>query len=211
VCWSMDPVGSGLVQSVKQPGGHLAAVTWAPGLETAQLRMLRALNPAIDRVGYLYNLRYAPAAAARRNMRSAGDIFRIEVLDAECLDRNGIAANIEALVERGAQAIVLGPHELLGHSGAMVADLAQRHGIPSIGGDPVGTFGHAVTFNPDFERVWAEAAVIADAILRGADPAEIPVSRFIKPLVRMDLAVIARLGLSAPEWMISEVDEVVLN
>jgi putative tryptophan/tyrosine transport system substrate-binding protein len=211
VCWSMDPVGSGLVQSAKRPGGHLTAVTWVPGLESAQLRMLRALNPAIDRVGYLYNLGYAPAAAARNNMRAAGGIFRIEVLDIECLDRDAIAGNIDALVERGAQAIVLGPHEMLGHSGRQVADLAQHHGIPSIGGDPVGTFGHAVTFNPDFERVWAEAAAKADAILKGASPATIPVSRFIKPLVRIDLAVIERLGLSVPDWLISEVDEVIPN
>jgi putative tryptophan/tyrosine transport system substrate-binding protein len=211
VCWSMDPVGSGLVESAQRPGGNLTSVTWVPGLESAQLRVLRALNPAIERIGYLYNPGYAPAPAARRNMLVAGALFRAEVLDMECLDRARLKDDVASLAASGAEAIVIGPHEMLGHSGDLIADVAMANGIPSIGGDPFGTFAHAVTFNPDFERVWAEAASLAATILGGADPATIPVSRFIKPLVTLKLPIISRLNLTAPDWLLAEADCVIKN
>jgi len=209
VCWSMDPVGSGLVENVQRPGGNLTAVTWVPGVESAQLRLLRALNPAIERVGYLYNLGYAPAAAARRNMLYAGEIFRAEILHRECVDREMLGDVVAALAADGAQAILLGPHELLGHGGDRIAEAAIAHGIPSIGGDPSGTFPHVASFHPDFERVWGEAATMAAALLEGADPATMAVSRFIKPLVTLKLPVLDRLKLTAPDWLLAEVDNVV--
>jgi putative tryptophan/tyrosine transport system substrate-binding protein len=209
VCWSMDPVGAGLVETAERPGGNLTAVTWVPGIESAQIRVLRALNPQIERIGYLYNLGYAPAAAARRNMLAAGRLFRTEILDIECLDRATLEDDLATLVARGAQAIVIGPHEMLGHSGELIAEIAMANAIPSIGGDPFGTFPHAATFNPDFERIWAEAATMAALILRGAQPATMAISRYIKPLFTLKLPIIDRLKLTAPDWLIAEADKLV--
>lgn len=206
VCWSMDPVGAGLVKSIQRPGGNLTAVTWSPGYESTLLRVLRALNPAIDRVGYLHNPTYAPAPAAFQNIQRAGNLFRIDIIDRICLDPATIEAEIAAMADEGAQAILVGPHELLSHNGARVAAAAMTHGIPSIGGDMFGTFGYPASFVPDFEHVWQAAADVADRLLNGADPATTPVARFIKPLFMLNPGVIARLGLDLPEWLLSEAD-----
>ena len=69
VCWSMDPVGAGLVENAMRPGGNLTSVTWVPGLESAQVRVLRALDPSIERIGYLYDGCCGSASAARGGFR----------------------------------------------------------------------------------------------------------------------------------------------
>lgn len=208
VCWSLDPVGGGLVESAQRPGGNLTAVTLAPGFQSQQLRLLRAVKPDIDRVGYLHNPTYAIAPAALQHMHEAAALFRIAVDHRLCLDAGLIEEKIVELVQSGAQAILVGPHELLGHNGARIAAAATAHGIPSIGLDPFGAFGYVGSLVPDFPHVWEAAAALAHRILGGEDPADIPIARHIKPLMTLDLRAIARLGLQAPDWLMAEADQI---
>jgi len=206
VCWSMDPLDSGLVQSMSRPGGQLTGVAFPPGHQTMQLRALRMLRPSTRRVAILHNPGYAIAQGARLKLEAAGTQFGIEIVTYQALTLEAVREAIPAMAVAGCDGLVVGPHELFNGNGDLIGRLALEHGLPTIAMDNIVEAGGVVSFMPDFPRIWAAAATIADRILRGACPGDIPIDRHIKPWITLNLASARRLGLELDPLFVDEAD-----
>lgn len=209
VCWSMDPIDSGLVESMSRPGGRLTGVAFPPGLQMMQLRALKMLKPAAKRVAMLYNPGYAPAAGAIGKLIATGELFGLEVTKYEALTLDAVRAAIPAMAREDCDGLVVGPHELFNQNGPLIGGLSLEYGLPAIAMDNVVEQGGVVSFMPDFPRIWEAAARIADRILKGEAPGTIPIDRHIKPFTTLNLDAARQLGLRVDPLFVDEADRLI--
>ncbi|HEX8301153.1 ABC transporter substrate-binding protein [Sphingomonas sp.] len=209
VCWSMDPIDSGLVKAMARPGGRLTGVAFPPGLQMMQLRALKMLKPATQRVAMLFNPGYAPAAGSLAKLAAAGGLFGIEIVAYEALTLEAVRAALPAMAADGCGGLVVGPHELFNQNGLVIGRLALECGLPTVAMDNIVECGGTVSFMPDFPRIWDAAARIANRILKGEAPGAIPFDRHIKPRVTLNLDAARQLGLLLDPIFVDEADRLI--
>lgn len=209
VCWSMDPIDSGLVESMSRPGGRLTGVAFPPGLQMMQLRALKMLKPAAKRVAMLYNPGYAPAAGALAKLIATGELFGLEVTTYEALTLDAVRTAIPAMAREDCDGLVVGPHELFNQNGPLIGGLSLEYGLPAIAMNNVVEQGGVVSFMPDFPRIWEAAARIADRILKGEAPGTIPIDRHIKPYTTLNLSAARQLDLRLDPLFVDEADRLI--
>ena len=91
-----------------------------------------------------------------------------------------------------------------------IADWAARQRLPSIGGPrEYAQAGLLASYNPDFPHLCRVAARYVDRILRGANPAEMPVERPNKFLLVINLKTAKAIGITIPQSVLLRADEVI--
>lgn len=208
VCWSMNHADAGLVSSMRRPGGRITGVAFPPVLAAMQLSVLRALTPGAERVAVLHNPTYAPAPASLARLRGTAQLFGLEAIPYEAMTLDAVRIALASCLGEGCGGLIVGPHELFNQNGAAIGMMAQEFKVPVIAMDNIVERGGVYSFMPDFNRIWQEAAVIGDRILRGENPGEIPVDRHIMPRTTLNLGAARTIGIEPPPMLIDESDRV---
>lgn len=206
VCWSMDPVGGGLVANPQRPERNLTGVTFAHPLPAAQLEVLRAIRPAARKVAMLHNPTYAIAPAALAHLRHAAAPLAIEIQEFECLTLKEIDGAFDAMRQAGIDAAIIGPHELFNANGPAINRAADTNSVAVVGLLSIAESGGPAGFLPDFEHVWTSCAAIATEVLRGRKIADLPFQRIITPLLGVNREALRRLGASDGDRLIERAD-----
>ncbi len=207
-----DPVASGLVSSLPHPGGN---VTGTSGMfsEAAgkRLQLLKELSPGAQRVAVLWNpanrvfqmqmIRETEAAA-----RPLGIQLRMfEARDSESIERAFAAIS----KERVSGLNVLPDPALAGHA-ARIAALAAKARLPSVSGNSVyADAGGLVTFGPSFAEMARSAGGYVAKILKGANPAQLPVERPTKFELVINMQTAKRIGATIPQSLLLRADRVI--
>jgi putative tryptophan/tyrosine transport system substrate-binding protein len=195
VCWSMDPVGGGLVMNPDCPEGNLTGVTLCEPLQQAQLNALLMMRPGAKRIGALHNPTYAIAPAALQRLEEVAEQRGVTVTAYECLSAAEITPVFAAMAVDGIDAAVIGPHEVFNGNGAIIADASAAAGVAVVGLQSIPEGGGPAGFGVDFAEVWALAARMAGKILNGAVIAELPFERCITPRLIVNSTALDRLGI----------------
>lgn len=200
VCWSMDPVGAGIVQRPERPEGNLTGVALPEPLARRQLDVLLQIKPGMERLAVLHNPTYAIAPPALRYLQDAAGQRGLLVRAYECLRVGDIASTLEVMRRDGFDAAIVGPHEVFNTNGRAIVEAAAASGIATVGMQSLPDNGGLAGFAPDFQRIWARAAELAASILRGAPVSQAPFDRSIPALLTVNPDGIERLGLTvSPE------------
>ncbi len=208
---SVDPVGSGLVASLAQPGGNVTGLSLnAPGLAGKQLQLLKEIVPRVSRVAVLWNptnrAGHALLGEAKVAARSLG--VRLQVLEARGPD--GFPGAFAAMAsERAGALLVFSDGMLLLHR-TRIADSAAKSRLPAMYGrrefvDAGGLMSYAPSLGDNLRR----AATYVDKILKGAKPADLPVEQPAKFEMVLNLKTAKALGLIIPPSMLVQADQVI--
>jgi putative tryptophan/tyrosine transport system substrate-binding protein len=203
-----DPLGSGFVTSLSRPGGNLTG-TSAAGEEVLakQVELLAAAVPSVKRISVLMNSAnptngfFFEAMSARAEKLSLR-LDRIEV---------ATAAELDAAIARakGSALLVVGDPMFFQHR-ARILDQALRASIPSIfGGRPYIEGGGLMSYLSPPDWHWRKAASYIDKILKGANPAELPVEQPNQFELIINLKTAKALGLTIPQSVLLRADEVI--
>ena len=207
-----DPVAVGLVQSLGRPGGNVTGMaTLAPGGFIAKLfELIRELDPGARRIAVLMNpgndvarIRYAeegPPAAARLGM---------QVLMFEVREPAGIAPAIDAAARQGAEVLFVPGDPMFHTPPDRLPPLLNRAGLPSVFlSREVVEAGGLLSYGPDFLDMYRRAAGHVDRILRGANPADLPVEQPTKYLLVVNLRTAKAIGFTVPRSLLLRADDV---
>ncbi len=210
IAFSGNPVEHGVVESMARPGNNLTGFSlMSNDLAAKRLEVLAEAIPAARRISVLYNpnepatvmeLRETEAAAARLDLRLVPLAIRS-------------AAEIEAAVgtaRQQSEAMLVFIHGFAVLNQKLIVDAAAHHGVPTLyGWREFAEAGGLLSYGPDVRLLLKRAAIIADKILKGAKPAEIPVEQ----PTRIELVVNARsakaLGLQLSPATLLRADEVI--
>jgi putative ABC transport system substrate-binding protein len=202
-----DPVGTGLVASLARPGANVTG-TSAGTVEVVgkSVELIRELLPSARRLAVLANGAdpFTPPylVAIGDSARSVGfDVEPVMVRPAEPFE-----AAFEAMVAKGAQALVV--------QGSLVrvdaAELALKHRLPSISSPSIWPrSGGLLSYSPDSRAMVREAVGYVDRILKGAKPADLPVSFPTTFELILNMKTANALGLAIPPSILSRADEVI--
>jgi len=207
-----DPVGTGVVASLARPGGNATGFTaFEYSLAGKWLEMLKDIAPAVTRVALLFNPETSPHAKHYLSfIETAAPAFKVAVTSASIRSVSEMEEAVTAHArEPGGGLVVLPDTFTFANRGPLIS-AAARHGVPAIyplRGQAVN--GGLVSYGPDTVDLWRRAAAYVDRILRGANPAELPVQQPTKYELLINLRTAKALGLTVPPTLVACADEVI--
>src|SRR5215475_5425526 len=207
-----DPVGTGLIASLARPGGNATGFTaFEYSLAGKWLEMLKEIAPAVTRVALPFNLETAPYAKHYLSfIETAAPAFGVVVNAASIRSVGEMEAAIEAHAREPGGGLVVLPHTLtFTHRGPLIT-AAARFRLPAIY-DVRGqaTDGCLVSYGPHTGDLYRRAASYVDRILRGANPAELPIQQPTKFELVINLKTARALGVTVPSTLLARADEVI--
>jgi putative tryptophan/tyrosine transport system substrate-binding protein len=207
-----DPIGSGFVKSLANPGGNITGfIDIEASLSGKWLELMRAIAPRVSRVALLFNPQTAPFARYYLDtFRAAAPAFAIEPIEAPVRSTAEADAVVTKLGREGDAGLILMPDASMWDYGETIFAAADRYRLPAIyPGSSFVAAGGLLSYGIDFLDLQRGAASYADRILRGAKPSELPVQLPTKFELAINLKTAKALGLSIPPSLIATADEVI--
>ena len=206
-----DPIGSGFIASLPQPGGNITGVMlYEPSVTGKWLSMLKEIAPQVVRAAFMVNPETAVynyyLRAAEPLSRSLGiDLVLTRVANADEIER---AIEVFASTPNGG--LVLPPDVTTTAHRDLIVALAARHHLPAVYTiRPFVTAGGLMSYGADYVDMYRQAASYVDRILRGDKPADLPVQAATKFETIVNLKTAKALGLTVPPGLLVAADEVI--
>jgi putative tryptophan/tyrosine transport system substrate-binding protein len=207
-----DPLGSGIVQNLGQPGGNLTGFSVYEGSVGGKwLALLKEAVPSVSRVSLLFNPPTAPFAENYlRTAQAAAQTLGVTVISAPCNSPADIEAAFAVRAREGNGGIIGDADTFIGQHRDLIIGLAARNRLPAVYGirDFVPS-GGLMAYAADFPELFRRTAGYVDRILRGARPGELPVQAPEKFALSINLKAAGAIGLTLPQTLIARADEVV--
>jgi putative tryptophan/tyrosine transport system substrate-binding protein len=206
-----DPVGLGLVTSVNRPEGNVTGVTQLSSVSVPKrVGLLHEMLPTAKIVGLLLNPNDPKAETQSREVEAPARALglKVEVVKATAIDE--FEAAFAVLLERRADALIVGSSELLSRGRAQLAELAAHHAIPTIYQyrDYVEA-GGLISYGASLATSYRQVGVYAGRILKGARPTDLPVMQIAKFELVINLKTAKALNLDIPPSLLAIADEVI--
>jgi putative ABC transport system substrate-binding protein len=206
-----DPVGQGFVQSLARPGGNITGFSaFDAPLMGKWLQLLKEAAPRVTRVPVIFNPNTAPTVTFfSRAIEAAAPSFGITVQLAPVRDDVEIQEAIGAQAREPGGGLVCLPDSFnITHRDVIIAG-AARHSLPLISTIEFPRAGGLMSYMFDPVDLHAQAASYIDRILRGVNPADLPVQQPVKYSLIINLKTAEALGLTIPPWFLDLADEVI--
>jgi putative tryptophan/tyrosine transport system substrate-binding protein len=207
----LDPVGEGFVASLARPGGNMTGfAAYDPSINTKYLQLLKQVAPGISRVAFMYDpsnpglVKFSDAEVA------AGPSLGLKVYGAPVHTRAEVQQSIEALVREPNGALHLANNGPIVDNLELILALATRHRLPTMGAFRYfPTVGALMSYGFDDVDQFRQGASYVDRILKGANPAELPVQYPTKYELVINLKTARELGLEISPTLLSLADDLV--
>jgi putative tryptophan/tyrosine transport system substrate-binding protein len=205
-----NPVGRGLISSLARPGGNVTGITanW-DDLSGKQLELLRETIPKTSRIAVLWNssggreTQWKASRTAAKEMNLA--LYSMEIRTADDLED----AFKEALKARSGAVAVTQSSEV-GANIQSVIKLAAKHRLPAIYAVPeYAEAGGLMAYGGSRSDLSRRAAIYVNKILKGANPAELPVEQPTKFELVINLKTAKQIGLTIPPNVLARADKVI--
>jgi putative tryptophan/tyrosine transport system substrate-binding protein len=206
-----DPVETGLVASLNQPGGNLTGTTiMAVEMGPKRLDLARQLVPHAAAVAMLINPRFPTASAEAREMHNAARAGGIQINLLNASAENEIDTAFTTAVEQRSGALIIGTDPFLLGQRDQLVHLAARYTLPTI--YFLREFveaGGLMSYGPNIANGYRQAGVYTGLILNGANPATLPIVRPTQFLLYLNIRTAKTLGLQIPPLLLALADEVI--
>jgi putative ABC transport system substrate-binding protein len=194
-----DPVGTGLVASLAQPGGNITGLSnQTKDLAGKRVELLREVVTGLRRLAILANVGNPAAALEMGEVQSAARTLGVEITKLEIRRAEDMAPAFEALASR-ADAIYVVIDDLVDTNLVSINTLAASARLPTMHGSRYYVeAGGLMSYGAYFPDLFRRAADLVDKILHGAKPVDIPVEQPTKFDFVINLTTAKALGLTVP-------------
>jgi putative ABC transport system substrate-binding protein len=206
----IDPVGSGLVASLAQPGGNVTGLSiQANELAGKRLEFARELVPQLHRLAIMFNVGNAQPVLEMGETQGAARMLGLEVAPLVIQRAEDIAPAFQGLKTR-ADALYVAVDQLMVANRSSILASALDARMPTIFStrDFVKA-GALMSYGPSYTERFGRAADYVDKILRGANPADLPVEQPTKFELVINVTTAKALGLDVPPPLLATADEVI--
>jgi putative ABC transport system substrate-binding protein len=208
-----EPVATGLVKSLSRPGGNVTGLTWDHGFESAvkQVEIMREALPKMGRIALLWDASDKVHPIYARYYDKAAKQVGLEFVSVDVRAPSDFAASFEKMVAARIEALIVIPSAqlTLPHRGAILSEVVKRR-IPTITG-PVYLDhpGALFIWGPSQTHVPRRTAAFVDRVLKGANPAELPIEQPDRYLLHVDMRVARTLGVTVPQSILLQAERVI--
>jgi putative ABC transport system substrate-binding protein len=207
---SGDAVGSGLAASLKRPGGNFTGVSILSNDYSAKwLQLMKETLPKLQRVAVLWNPESPGVAVEVEQMQTAARALGLDVTVVPGRPKE-IDESFAAIASGGFDCLAVTTDPSLEEQNPRIITFAAEHRLPAL--YPFSTAvqsGGLMSYSTDLFDIWRRAASHVDRILKGENPAEIPIEQPTRVLLKINLKTAHALGISIPQTLLATADEVV--
>jgi putative ABC transport system substrate-binding protein len=208
-----DPVASGLVAKLNQPGGNITGFAdFEPALGGKWLELLSEIAPGLRRAAIMFNFNSETGGASIYGppIVAAARSLKVVPIGAPVRSDVEIEAAIIALGREPGGGLAVMPQGFTPGHRAPIISAAARNNVPAVYGlSYFARDGGLLSYGPDLVDMIRRAASYVDRILRGAKPAELPVQFSTKFEMVLNLKTAKALGLAVPQSILLRADEVI--
>jgi putative tryptophan/tyrosine transport system substrate-binding protein len=205
-----DPVGAGLVANLARPGGNLSGLSLQySDLAGKRFQLLREALPGLRRLGILATTDNPGPMLEVTEVRATARTLGFEIVAPDVRGRQDFAPAFDTLKGR-VDAIYVVTDPLTNTHRVEINALALAASLPTVhGAREQVEAGGLMTYGPSLPDLYRRAADYADKILRGAKPNDLPVEQPTKFELVINLRTAKALGLTVPESVLLQADEVI--
>ena len=209
---SADAVTQGLVASLDRPGGNVTGLTaLSPAVSGKRLQLLAEVVPKLTKVGVLWS--GGPAAEREwAETRAAAQPLQVQLYSLKVAGAADFPSVFAEAAQKDVQALLLFDvgGMLTAAVATQLADLAVQHHLPIMGWSPrFADGGNLIGYGVNGLALCRRAASYVDRILKGANPAELPVEVPTRFELAINLKAAKALDLTIPQTVLSQADRVI--
>jgi putative ABC transport system substrate-binding protein len=208
----LDPVATGLVDSLARPGGNITGLTrLQQQLSGKRLELLKEAAPRISRVGVLRDADNQAAAIGFTEYEAAAPALKVQLHSLEVREpKPDFGGAFKAAVDARINALVTVTSTLLFRQQKEIAELTIKNRLPSMfEGSTWVEAGGLMSYSTDDREVFRRSAIYVDKILKGAKPADLPVEQPTKFELVINLKTAKQIGLTIPPNVLARADKVI--
>jgi putative ABC transport system substrate-binding protein len=205
-----DPVGTGLVASLARPGGNVTGLSvQSAEIAGKRLELLREVLPSLRRLAIMANIGNRIGVLEMGEVHTAARALGLEVATLGIRQAEDINPAIDGLKGR-ADALYVVTEPLVNNNRVRVNALALEARLPTMHGERAYVeAGGLMSYGANFPDLYRRAADLADKVLRGAKPADIPIEQPTKFDLVINLKSAKRLDLTIPPTLLAVAHEVI--
>jgi len=206
-----DPVRFGLVASLNRPGGHVTGVSLLTSMIGAKrIELLRQVAPKVSRVALVMNPSNPTASAEQADAEDGARKLGLETIALKAGNAHEIDVAFEKLLEAKADAFFIATDPILLDRREQIVAFAERHTLPAVYFvRQFAVAGGLLSYGPSISWMYRQAGLYIGQILKGANPADMPVMQPTQFEFVLNLKTAKALGLSVLPTLLATADEVI--
>jgi putative tryptophan/tyrosine transport system substrate-binding protein len=208
---SQDPVGDGFVESLSHPGGNATGLSlMGKDLSGKRLELLKEAVPTVSRVAFLVDPTVRSKGNTIKAHQVAAQALGLSLSPVEIAAADDVEPAFAKMVQDGMNGVAFSAGSLLFNLRARIGAALLSHKLPAVThvAEEVPS-GLLLSYGQDFPDFFRRAAVYVDKILKGANPADLPVEQPTKLKLVLNLKTAKALGITFPQTPIVSADEVI--
>jgi putative tryptophan/tyrosine transport system substrate-binding protein len=206
-----DPLQSGLINDLKQPGGNITGVvSMSDGFVGSQIKFIHEVVPSAALIAVLVNPSNPNNPKEISEAREAQGLLGMKTTILQASTSRDIDAAVAKAVELKVGALVIGADPYFDSHLDKFAALATRFSVPTIHAlREFVTSGGLMSYGADLADAYRLAGSYTGRILKGEKPADLPVQQSTKVELAVNLQTAKALGLTVPQSVLATADEVI--
>ena len=206
-----DPVGAGLVRSLARPGGNMTGLALLEAeMSAKRFQLLSELLPKVERVAVIADPSMGGYAEGVRASEKAAVALGLKLHLLSPRNPSEVEGAFNSARKAGAQAVVVQASSQFSTQAKRLVGYARQYRLVTIWESRVYTdVGGLISYGHDIADMYRGAARYVDKILKGAQPAELPVEQGAKLDLVINLRTAKDLGVTVPAPLLVRADQVI--
>jgi len=206
-----DPLRTGHVASLARPGGNATGLTiMMTETNVKSLELLKEAVPRLKRVAVVWDPATPSHGPGLKAVEAAGPLLGLRIQSVAVRSATEYESAFAAMVRERADGVLVLSTPLFIAGAKPLAELALRHKLPSLFGPKHHVAaGGLMSYSPHRADLYRRGAVFVDKVLKGANPADLPVERATKFELVINMKTAKTLGLTISPSVLARADEVI--
>ena len=208
---SGEPLTTGIVASLAQPGGNVTGLSaFTNELIPKRIELLTETIPGIKRVAFLQDMANPVSQSQWEELKSAAHSARLEAVLLDIRNSNELAPAFESASAQRVDALLVGNDTVTQANRRQIVELAVQHRLPAIYATrEFVEAGGLMVYAVDYADLYRRAAIYVDKIFRGAKPSELPVQQPDKFEFVINLKAAKALDVTVSPTLLARAAEVI--
>ena len=195
-----DPIGTGLIKSLANPGGNVTGLSsMAVDLEGKRLELLREVIPKLSLVAVFWNPASPFQVNSEKEVQAAARAFKMKVLSLEVQAPEQFDNAFSTIRRERPRALLVLADRLFLHNRARIMEFATKQRLPGVYAyQELVEAGGLMSYGPSYADMHRRAATFVDKILKGRKPSDLPVEQPMKFEFIINLKAAKQIGVTVP-------------